>query len=350
MNHNDIRHKLSEYIDESVTGAEKATIEEHLKTCADCSEALRELRKTIEQVKQIEEVEAPAWMASKIMAKVRDEEGQKKSFWQRFLVPLFTYRPAQAVAVLFIAVISYYIYTNLNPAAKYSEEPVAKLSQREAPVEMPDKRIPKPSQQPEKKIAQEPAFRSLDMKYEYEKTAAPKPREEPPAAAPAPAQEESRPLKDEMDKNMFTEAPKAKALPPPAMPEQAAPAGSTLVRGSAAAEKAEPRAATKAPASENDAEARQAVTEHFANVDLPKTMKVKGLSFTTHGLQAGHPDLEWMQKTSVFLTKQCEKRYVIDVDLSGSLSKYLYCYDHRRVLLLGIFEFRNDTWSEIPHP
>ena len=46
MDHNDMRHRLSEYLDGSVTADEKSSIEEHLKTCSACSDALHELQKT----------------------------------------------------------------------------------------------------------------------------------------------------------------------------------------------------------------------------------------------------------------------------------------------------------------
>jgi anti-sigma factor RsiW len=59
MSHNDIRHKLSDYIDGAVSAKEKSEIDEHLKTCAECSSALSELRKTIEQVREIERMREP---------------------------------------------------------------------------------------------------------------------------------------------------------------------------------------------------------------------------------------------------------------------------------------------------
>ncbi len=78
MKHDDIRDMLSGYIDGEVTAAEKAEIEEHLRTCAECSEALVELRKTIQLVKNTEETDPPAWMTQKIVAKVRAETLAKK--------------------------------------------------------------------------------------------------------------------------------------------------------------------------------------------------------------------------------------------------------------------------------
>ncbi len=115
MDHNDIRHKLSEYLDGSVTAEEKSSIEEHLKTCSACSDALHELQKTVEHIKSVEEVEPPAWMTQKIMANVRAAEEERKGLFRRLFHPLSVKLPIQAVAVLFLAVTAFYIYQNMSP-------------------------------------------------------------------------------------------------------------------------------------------------------------------------------------------------------------------------------------------
>jgi Predicted integral membrane protein (DUF2275)/Putative zinc-finger len=188
MDHNDIRHKLSEYLDGAISDKDKAEIELHLKSCTICSDALEELRKTIEQVRQIEEVEPPAWMTQKIMAKVRVEAEVKKSWYQQFFFPLAVKLPIQAVAVLFLAVTAYYVYQNINPTAKYSEAPLAKfeITKPAAPTLSP---APEPKMQgeaaaPGKKVPQAPQYKALDMKLEYEKPAPPAPLSK--AGAPAP--------------------------------------------------------------------------------------------------------------------------------------------------------------------
>ncbi len=59
MGHKEIRHRLSEYIDGSLTDEEKLEMEAHLRTCSACNDAFRELQKTIEHIKNVEEVEPP---------------------------------------------------------------------------------------------------------------------------------------------------------------------------------------------------------------------------------------------------------------------------------------------------
>jgi len=195
LDHNDVRHKLSEYIDGSVTAEEKSSIEEHLKTCTACSDALHELQKTVEHIKSIEEVEPPAWMTRKIMTKVRSDVEEKKSLFQRFFFPLSVKLPIQAVAVLFLTVTAFYIYRNIQPAPAPSEgtmqEYTAKKKAPRAAAPAREQTIsPKPPVR-SKKVPQSPTYKSLDMKYEYEKPAPPvaldKAAESTLPAAPAPA-------------------------------------------------------------------------------------------------------------------------------------------------------------------
>src|SRR5574337_941304 len=176
MNHNDIRHKLSEYLDGSVTAEEKSSIEEHLKSCAACSDALDELRKTIEHIKALEEVEPPAWMTQKIMATVRSEAERKKSIFERLFFPLSIKLTIQAVVVLFLAVTAYYLSQSIKPAEKYAEAPMAVAAKKDALSSGKTAKEEKVIQAPApraKQVEQGPGYKSLDMKYEYKKPAPP---------------------------------------------------------------------------------------------------------------------------------------------------------------------------------
>jgi hypothetical protein len=227
MDHNDIRHKLSEFIDGAITPGEKADIEQHLKTCTECSEALRELRKTIEHIHAVEQVDSPAWMTQKIMTKVREEAEEKKGLWQRVFAPFFTLFPVQAVAVLFLSVTVFYIYTTMHPAEKYAEAPIERIAKQEAHEQSRDalkQKAPEITERREKKVAQGPDYKSLDMKYEYEKPAPPMPLEQPAASAPAPAKREAKMYaQDKTDLEKRSASPRAESVAPSLMAKQAAP-------------------------------------------------------------------------------------------------------------------------------
>jgi len=207
MEHNDIRHRLSEYIDGSVTGEEWTAIEAHLKTCLQCSSALEELRKTIEHIKTVEEIEPPTWMTQKIMATVRAEAEKKKGFFHWFFLPLRIKLLIQAIAVLFLAVTGFYIYQNIQPAERSSEAPVQEFAARKQapPTGTAQDNLAKeegPALR-SKRVPQKPAYKALDMKQEYEtpsppvpagKAAASKKRSDvPQTAAPTMLQEQAGP-------------------------------------------------------------------------------------------------------------------------------------------------------------
>ena len=347
MTHNDIRHKLSEYIDGSVTPDEKATIEEHFRTCGECADAMRELRKTIEHVHAVEEVRPPAWMTQKIMAKVRAEAQEKKGFFRRLFYPLAVKLPIQAVAVLFLTVTVYYIYNSMHPADKYGEAPLERIAKEESrpAAAMPERKEPELSGSKEKKAEQSPGYKSLDMKYSYEKPAPPAPVEAPAAAAPA---KRAAPMtaKDEA-------APPAgqttrRAAAPPMMAEQAAPsAGAGTSREGADRAAAVAGKVSDSLSRDREAEAQLAVTEHFTKFDLPEKMKVKGLTFSARRFHRDLADLQWLPETAAYRSSACGDKYIVDVDLSGRSSKYLYCHDASGVTLLGVFEAINGRWTEI---
>jgi hypothetical protein len=295
MKHEEIRHKLSEFIDGAITPGEKAEIEQHLKACTECADALREIRKTIEYIHAIEEVESPAWMTQKIMAKVREEHEAKNTLWQRVFIPLFTMFPVQAVAVVFLAVTAYFIYTNINPAQKYTEEPVGMLAKKEAPAVQRMKEENKTVREaaPEaKQDSRKPGYKSLDMKYEYEKPAAPVPavpgagavatREESAASAPAPAKRESQMYaQDKADLEKRAAAPKANAVEPSFMAEQAAPAAevarSTQSREMSTAQRDEPKLCMK------HTEPSKKALVKIAKKHCKDNPKLSGECFTIHG-------------------------------------------------------------------
>jgi len=195
MDHNDIRHKLSEYMDGAVTPEENAVIEEHLKTCPLCSEALRELETTVEHMKNIEEVEPPAWMTQKIMAKVR-AEAEKKWFIHRLFFPLHVKLPLETLGVMLLAVMVFFMYQNNQPA-KYAESPTQEFSPKaetSPPATAKDELGKADNSTHGKQVLQKPAYKALDMRQEYEKPAPPVPEgRTAPAPTPAPSKNEAHP-------------------------------------------------------------------------------------------------------------------------------------------------------------
>ncbi len=335
MKHDDVRHRLSEYIDGSLPPGDRTAFEKHLRGCAECSDALRELRKTIEHLHSVPEVDAPPGMTGKIMARVREESERRRGFLRRLLNPLIVLRPLSISVLLFLAVAVYYLYADLRPAGQRAEAPAEITANRAAPENagaMKKERLDRTAPAP-KSVRQEPGYRSLAMKDEYERPA-------PPAPAAAPG------LRGQKERS--------RSAAPAMMAEQASPPSVASRRpgngiGRTAAKPQAPvagGAAKSARQSEQDAGQIRAVTAYFMAHDLPDTMKVKGLILRTYRVHEGMPDLAWIYDTRAYASRPCKDRYLVDVELAGKKSKYLYCLSGSSIRLLGSFSFREGAWKE----
>jgi hypothetical protein len=231
---------------------------------------------------------------------VRAEEEEKKSWFHRLLYPLSVRLPISAVAVLFLTVTVYYIYSGMNPADKYAEAPMGRLA-KEAPAVRMDaakQREPEITGQKENKVAQEPGYKSLDMKYEYEKPAPPVPaapgegliasREEPAASAAPVRRAAPQPGKDEASREQRPAAPRAAV--PSMMAEQAAPAAEDR------------RSVDKLSATSSKSTADMYVAGSAKDVNILRTCKadprIIGECFTIHGrlgLSNGTPSIRIWQ-------------------------------------------------------
>lgn len=276
MDHNFIRHKLSEYIDGTVSAAEKEEIETHLKACEKCSDALRELKKTIEHVKSIDEIEPPAWMTQKIMAKVRTEAEQRKSIFQKLYSAFVVNLPVKAVAVVFLAAIAFYMYRDIRPQ-KLSEAPMQESAVKKA---APSPRIAKNEQNRAgdsvlraKRLPQTPEYKALDMKPEYEKPAPPAPLERFAAPAPAPLKPaESPQKKDFLEKRPVT----PQAAVPKMKQEQAAPSLGVAAKAKSQQEAAsEVSSPSSAPLDFRDYRVREIYKGKHAAVDFSSHPEAK---------------------------------------------------------------------------
>jgi glutaredoxin-related protein len=105
----EIENKLPLYLDDSLSGADKKVVEEHLKSCPGCTKNLAQLKKMHALTNNLAEVEPPAGFKQKIMAGVR-EEAEKKSWFRKLFYPLKRKIPVQVFATVCIAVVAVYIY------------------------------------------------------------------------------------------------------------------------------------------------------------------------------------------------------------------------------------------------
>ena len=145
MKHADIQQKLSAYLDGAVTPEERAIIEEHLKTCQVCSVALVELKTTVSHIKDLEELEPPAWMAQKIMARLKLEAKTETGFFRRLFFPLHIKLPLEAIALVLVTVTGYLVFRSAQPEMQLVNPPVREEYGREMPETPPASAPSEPS-------------------------------------------------------------------------------------------------------------------------------------------------------------------------------------------------------------
>ncbi|WP_096438260.1 anti-sigma factor family protein [Alteribacter populi] len=76
--------QLHQYLDEEMTLLEKKQFEQHIMTCRECENHLRELRKTIAIVQSASHIEAPSNFTANVMNKLpQEKKAQKWKTWMR---------------------------------------------------------------------------------------------------------------------------------------------------------------------------------------------------------------------------------------------------------------------------
>jgi hypothetical protein len=124
MDCNEVQKRLSAYIEKAVSPKEKALIDAHLKGCKQCKRALADLKKAVDYVQKLEEVEPPAWLKQKVMARVRAEAEAKRGVLQKLFYPFHIKIPLEAVALILVAVGTFYIFKSMQPQMQLAQAPV----------------------------------------------------------------------------------------------------------------------------------------------------------------------------------------------------------------------------------
>ena len=222
MKHDDIQKRLSAYIEDDLQAQEWALLEEHLKSCPQCSKTLAELKKAIERIKSVGEVEPPAYLTQKIMAKVREEATPKKGILRWLLYPLHIKLPLEIAATVTIVITAVYIYHVGKAELKLAEAPMQDIAQQtllkekeDVQREVADKDVSSPSPLPsaeksKKRIIEKPAAKEPQKSAPMKRPEAPETKSL--AMPPFPVH------KDERDKIGLT-AKEPKRFMPSELPE-----------------------------------------------------------------------------------------------------------------------------------
>ncbi|MBA4374434.1 MAG: hypothetical protein C0402_16415 [Thermodesulfovibrio sp.] len=115
-----IKKGLNAYLDEMLPAKERAEVEAHLASCAECSRTLDELKLTVHLLHNLEEVEPPAWLTQKVMTRIKAEQSERKGFFARLYGWIPANLPATAVATLVIAVTAVVLMKSMEPQIRES--------------------------------------------------------------------------------------------------------------------------------------------------------------------------------------------------------------------------------------
>ena len=163
MRCSEIEDKLTTYLENFLQKEERAMIKKHCAECDNCRHSLESLQKTKDILKGLDEIEPPPWLAETIMARIYAKE-EKKSWFQRFFLPLRVKVPIQALAMIFVAVLSVYIYKSTAPDMERLDRP-----QHLPQVSEPGKTVEKTQTSQEKDIGPGPKYKEKKASAPVEK-------------------------------------------------------------------------------------------------------------------------------------------------------------------------------------
>lgn len=215
-------------------------VERHLADCPSCRAELAQLQMVLQAVKTTPDVEPPPWLATRVMARVREEAVPQRNWLARLFLPLHLKLPLEAFALLMICVTAWYVTQEVERSQQVKPDlpqvmaPVGESARESAVQPAP---VPPPAATVVPKAQTHPLVQPGTPVVQ-----------EPPVFAPPPQAAADRTERIERAKAASEAAPAA----PAASPEQAA--GST-------ASMAERKAATRRKAESSDNRLDTAVSQ-----------------------------------------------------------------------------------------
>jgi Putative zinc-finger len=231
MNCHETRERLSGLLDDALDAPERAEVGAHLDGCPDCRWQLVQLRATVSLLSRVERPRAPVDFVDRVTAAARPVPWYR-SLGRWLFLPLSSKLPAQAAAMLVIAVLGVYL---LQRTPEWRD---ASRVGRETPASRPEPlstttAVPTPPPAPSPKDLKtgkvdsgkfsEPAPRAS---RETENTVRSERRLDSPQSSPPSTQKFKQGLKKEADADRLEKAgsPTSQAAPAPKVAESSAPA------------------------------------------------------------------------------------------------------------------------------
>ncbi|MDD2499498.1 MAG: DUF2275 domain-containing protein [Geobacter sp.] len=183
--HEELRSMLPALAGGDLSKMDQALLEQHLAECPACRSELAQLQAVVMAVRSTPELEPPPWLATRIMARVMDEQKSHRSWFARLFLPLQIKLPLEALALVMICATAWYVMQDVNRSqqALHQASPAA-----EAPAAAPVREADRGSeaQAPRATVPVAPPFVPVVPKAESPLSAVPvRPEPQRPQAAPA---------------------------------------------------------------------------------------------------------------------------------------------------------------------
>jgi hypothetical protein len=182
--HEEIRSMLPAMAGGDLSKTDQSLLEQHLVECPACRSELSQLQAVVAAVRSTPQLEPPPWLASRIMARVKEEQESHRSWFARLFLPLQIKLPLEALALVMICATTWYVMQDVNRSQQRPQVPPA----AEAPAAAPARDVDKVSeaQPPRSTVPVAPPSLAVAPKAESPPSAAPvRPEAQRTQAAPA---------------------------------------------------------------------------------------------------------------------------------------------------------------------
>ena len=137
--HEELRSMLPAMAGGDLSKTDQALLEHHLAECPTCRSELSQLQAVVAAVRSTPELEPPPWLATRIMARVREEQASHRSWFSRLFLPLQVKLPLEALALVMICATAWYVMQDVNRSQQRFQAPPAAEAPAAAPAREADR-------------------------------------------------------------------------------------------------------------------------------------------------------------------------------------------------------------------
>ena len=131
--HEELRSMLPALAGGELSKMDQVLLEQHLAECPVCRSELAQLQAVVQAMRSTTELEPPSWLATRIMARVKEEQASHRSWFVRLFLPLKVKLPLEAFALVMICVTAWYIVQDVERSQQRTQVPLP----AEAPAASP---------------------------------------------------------------------------------------------------------------------------------------------------------------------------------------------------------------------